>query len=70
MAPKKSSPVAAVAVTAPAPPPVVVPEPAPAAVDENMDRFATILSKLQSWQSDIKEAILTIKALQMEHNKL
>ena len=70
MAPKKSSPVAAVAVTAPAPPPVVVPEPAPAAVDENMDRFATILSKLQSWQSDIKEAILTIKALQKEHNKL
>lgn len=79
MAPKKSSTVAA---SAPAPLPaqtkdVVAPpvaEPAAAApvvvVDENVDRFAVILSKLQSWQSDIKEAILTIKALQKEHNKL
>jgi chromatin remodeling complex protein RSC6 len=53
-------------------PPVAEPEPvvvAPVA-DENVDRFAVILSKLQSWHSDIKEAILTIKALQKEHNKL
>ena len=76
MAPKKSSTVAA---SAPAPVPatpskdVVAPpavEPVVPVADENVDRFAVILSKLQSWQSDIKEAILTIKALQKEHNKL
>ena len=79
MAPKKSSTVAAPA-PAPVPTPsttkdVVAPsvvEPATSVpvTDENVDRFAVILSKLQSWQSDIKEAILTIKALQKEHNKL
>lgn len=81
MAPKKTSTVAA---PAPATTPVVatpskdvvaaavVNHPAvPAVVDgDNVDRFATILSKLQSWQADIKEAILMVKALQKEHNKL
>jgi chromatin remodeling complex protein RSC6 len=85
MAPKKTSTVAAPASAstpnvaasskeaAAAAAPVATPPavPAPAAVDgDTVDRFATILSKLQSWQADIKEAILTVKALQKEHNKL
>ena len=79
MAPKKSSTVAA-SVPAPTQVPaspakdvVVAPdvvEPVAPVADDSVDRFAVILSKLQSWQSDIKEAILTIKALQKEHNKL
>jgi chromatin remodeling complex protein RSC6 len=85
MAPKKTSTVAAPvpastpnvaaaskeAAAAVVNPPAVAAAPPPAAVDEdNVDRFATILTKLQSWQADIKEAILTVKALQKEHNKL
>jgi chromatin remodeling complex protein RSC6 len=77
MAPKKTSTVAAsVPASTPAVPskeaatPAAVVNPPAVPEGDNVDRFATILSKLQSWQADIKEAILTVKALQKEHNKL
>lgn len=70
---KKSTPQSAAAVT-PATPvvePVVEVQPSKEVVTEvEVDRYASILDKLQSFASELKEVIATVKVLQKEHTKL
>lgn len=58
----------------PVDPPVKVVEPpakaAEAVVEVEVDRFAVVLEKLQSFASDVKEMITTVKTLQKEFNKV
>lgn len=67
MAPKKTTPAPEVPVAKPAPvaEPVVATEDVP-----EVDKFAVVLEKLQSFAADVKETINTVKALQKEFNKL
>ena len=75
MAPKKAQKTVEVSQPeAPSPAPEVPlpvssdpPVPAPEVTD--VDRFSTVLEKLQSFASEIKEVIITVKALQKEFNK-
>lgn len=72
MAPKKNTETAT-----PAPPEVPTPVAAPAppatateTKEVEVDRFAAVLEKLQSFANDLKETISVVKALQKEHIKL
>lgn len=74
MAPKKNtdtvapaSPKVPTPVVAPAP---VVPASVPETKEVEVDRFAVVLEKLQSFANDLKETIAVVKALQKEHVKL
>lgn len=49
-------------------PPAKVAEPVAEVAD--VDRFAVVLEKLQSFATEIKEIIATVKTLQKEHNKI
>lgn len=46
----------------------VVPE--PVVVEQEVDRYSVVLDKLQSFASELKEMIATVKVLQKEHTKL
>lgn len=74
---KTVEPVAETAVTKTTPPPVeeptVVPVPETEVqtdVSTEVDRYQTVLDKLQSFVNDAKELIVVVKTLQKEHTKL
>ena len=74
MAPKKNVPAPVFAPVPAAVPREEVPTPEPAAAvvtDASVvDRFSVVLTKLQSWQAELKELVAIVKALQKEHTKL
>lgn len=48
----------------------VVNEPVVETPEQEVDRYAYVLEKLQSFASELKDVIATVKVLQKEHNKL
>lgn len=74
MPPKKTTKTSEpVEVSAPVPAPAVATPPpveAPVSTDVEVDRFASVLEKLQTFAVDVKDMIATVKTLQKEFNKL
>lgn len=48
----------------------VVTEPVVETPEQEVDRYASVLEKLQTFATELKEVIATVKVLQKEHNKL